>query len=503
MISFITRTITAIFMVVILFTAFAPISLAQGNSGRVDDDVYTVETGDTLYTLAGTFRNDPETWREVVEANPFLREKGRVFDRAGRTIVLIRPGERLIGLGRLGIIAEPVSIDRLVIPESVIPTPTPVVVDNSWPLWAWVLIILLALVLIALAVMIFAIVTGNNAAKRLGIHVTDVDTEDLRIPQGAPNSIAQTLTPRTPLQAFEQTVIRQAVPASVGAQPDGSYVDPITAGPAMVEGGLTDANAGPEILSRVYAEHPDMAATFNRPFRIIRLTSGYITRGTFTTYYQGRQMAQTIVDPARPIRAYRALVVLPDGTEQERYALQGCGNDITYGDRFYTPGPEFTFVEGHEILVPEPMHHVVVVSTEPVSAEEIDLTPLLEEEQGELLPDGVLTTENFFEQMVRLGVFTEQDVQRAQSAQSEPSHIIAVDGDRVTVNGVTFIDATGISLRDGVSVILPMFGETRASQLYVDELGRISGFPPTAQKSQTTNGGGSDTDDDLAMATVS
>lgn len=68
-----------------------------------EEDSVTVRQGDTLYELSDIYLNDPEKWNEVVRKNLFLREPGRVFKRSGKVIVIIKPGEKLNGLARLGV----------------------------------------------------------------------------------------------------------------------------------------------------------------------------------------------------------------------------------------------------------------------------------------------------------------------------------------------------------------------------------------------------------------
>lgn len=76
---------------------------------------YTVKPGDTLSELTYDFQGDggPRKWQEVIKVNPFLKEPGRVFERGGRTIVLIRPGEKLAGLERLGVETKAIPLSEL------------------------------------------------------------------------------------------------------------------------------------------------------------------------------------------------------------------------------------------------------------------------------------------------------------------------------------------------------------------------------------------------------
>lgn len=76
-------------------------SLAQQDLG------YEVQPGDTLYDLSGQRLGDPEVWQNIVDANPFLRDPGRWTNRNGKTVVIIRPHERLQGLEQYGVVATP------------------------------------------------------------------------------------------------------------------------------------------------------------------------------------------------------------------------------------------------------------------------------------------------------------------------------------------------------------------------------------------------------------
>ena len=49
----------------------------------------------------------PGSLRDIYRANSFLLEPARVFSREGRTIVIIRPDEKLAGLDRFGIVPTP------------------------------------------------------------------------------------------------------------------------------------------------------------------------------------------------------------------------------------------------------------------------------------------------------------------------------------------------------------------------------------------------------------
>ncbi len=142
-------------MAVGLLIAASSIAVAAGNSGNtsvgrfhVDTDTYTVQKGDTAYDLAGNKLGDPELWREVVRLNPFLATPNRQFDRAGKHIVILHPGEHLVGLEALGIIPQPIppaAVEKLNV------TAQPMNSTFTFPVWFWWL---LGLLVIAFLVML-------------------------------------------------------------------------------------------------------------------------------------------------------------------------------------------------------------------------------------------------------------------------------------------------------------------------------------------------------------
>ncbi len=63
---------------------------------------YIIKKGDCLWTLSGKFLNDPLKWKQVYKMNPFLLQPGRMFVKNGKIIVIIKPGEQLLGLEKVG-----------------------------------------------------------------------------------------------------------------------------------------------------------------------------------------------------------------------------------------------------------------------------------------------------------------------------------------------------------------------------------------------------------------
>lgn len=121
-------------LVVCLFVMAAIAVIVAGQDGR-----YTVQPGDNLWWLSGVKLGDPTQWRQVVESNPFLNEAGRQFERDGKFIVLIRPGEQLEGLEELGILPSPLPITELN-PTTTTTLPVAASGDRSSSLW-WLLLL--------------------------------------------------------------------------------------------------------------------------------------------------------------------------------------------------------------------------------------------------------------------------------------------------------------------------------------------------------------------------
>lgn len=106
------------------------------------EDTYTVLPGDNLWNLAGGHLYDAKLWEQIYKDNPFLQEPGRRFQKNGIVYVMVRPGEKLVGLEKIGIMATLTPIDRLQLPQ-----PEPKVYHiATTPAWVWWLLAGLAVV---------------------------------------------------------------------------------------------------------------------------------------------------------------------------------------------------------------------------------------------------------------------------------------------------------------------------------------------------------------------
>ncbi len=250
----------------------------------VSGDTYTVQSGDTLWELSGFHKGDPTLWRQLVDLNPFLQEKGRIFeDQQKRTIALIRPGEKLVGLEKLGIVPMLVPLDQLKLSGA---APVPVVVHET-PNWVyWLLGLLGLLVLLTIAYLLF--------------------------------------------QRFVLDV------------------DPVTSRPAVVPGGVTDATAPTAFQEMAARQHQATTGQTvpSQQFTVLETTPGRIWGGLNVRYADGREVPRRL-NGERAYQA-RVRFPDPHlsllGREETLYMLQGCGNDLRYGGiSRYLPGPDFRF----------------------------------------------------------------------------------------------------------------------------------------------------------------
>ncbi len=261
-------------------------------------DSYVVQPGDTLYQLASIHKSDPLKWGEVLGANPFLKEPGRVFEKDGKTIVLIRPGEMLAGLTTLGIDFEVLPADKLKLPETV--TDVPAQAGINWP--------------VVIAVLI-AIVIGCLITLGLNRHVQK--HEDARV----------------------QEELRR---------------DPVTSGPPIVAGGVQPnetVRLSQAMEAAAVSDYVRLNPNVNRiDVRVERrgpVEEGMIS-GTGMVGYADRARPRTI-DPALP--GYRARFRFQDGREDVLMSLQGCMNPVYIGEGM----SGFTFTPRQEVVpAPQP-----------------------------------------------------------------------------------------------------------------------------------------------------
>jgi len=116
-------------------------------------------------------------------------------------------------------------------------------------------------------------------------------------------------------------------------------VDPITAGPAQVPGGVNDASAYSRMREVIQSQFPGVN------FVIKNIQRGLLS-GLADVFYKGLQKPKKI--NLRKVLAY-AGEILVNGKEQTIYFLQGCGNDARVGD--YMSGGNLVFIP--DVLINE------------------------------------------------------------------------------------------------------------------------------------------------------
>lgn len=114
--------------------------------------------------------------------------------------------------------------------------------------------------------------------------------------------------------------------------------DPVTSGPAIREGGVTDDQA------HDYANEV-AARQFNVPnLQVTNVMRGRISGNNVAVFYAGQATPQR--KTFSNVVGYRGIVTV-DGIEQFVYFLQGCGNDVRIGN--YFSGEQIQFIPEVEV----------------------------------------------------------------------------------------------------------------------------------------------------------
>ena len=191
-------------LVCLLATLALLLAVATSAPLAAQEDVYVVQPGDNLWKLAGSHLDDVRLWEQIYKDNPFLRESGRRFQKKGIVYVLIRPGEKLVGLEKIGIMAEIAPISQLELPQ-----PAPVVYHvPTTPRWVWWPLGLALLLLIA-AYLIYRMLTRDPETAGPSVVPGGVNPEDAasQLQQMAARQNQERTGVTIPAQQF--TVLRQ------------------------------------------------------------------------------------------------------------------------------------------------------------------------------------------------------------------------------------------------------------------------------------------------------
>lgn len=261
---------------------------------------YQVQPGDNLWELSGIKLDDPQKWHEVWVKNPHLKGPERIFERNGKTIVLLYPGEELVGLDALSIVPVPLSLSILQPPAPPVITshaPAPAVARESFfeMMWPWVL----------LAALIMTAILWFYTRRR-----------------------------------------GQNLPAS-------------QAGPAVVPGGVSHLDP-PAVEGRfnqiaeryqIVVGSPDRDNyAIARPERVGEIERGFLS-GCGLVEYAGGRVEERVMNRET---AYRANFRMPDASVQTLHFLQECGNDVRFQGVHYTGYMFEPMSGGNRVVVPAP-----------------------------------------------------------------------------------------------------------------------------------------------------
>ncbi len=275
------------------------------------DTGYTVERGDTLYALRGIYRADQPEMRALVILNSFLAERGRTFtDAKGRFIVILKPGEVLDGIERLGVTVDPVTIDEFrLAPARVTQAGTDADARTEPAAFDWMRTALYVLVALAAIAAIMALATWS---RRRRDQATRREEHERELQQ-----------------------------------------DPITSGTPYVPGGIPATEPQrledffeQQAVARYADRNPHVDRNTVRVTRVGPIESGTISGEGLVGYLGGEMRPRRI---ATPLNAYQARYRFPDGTEELLQCLQACMNPVAYGGDVYRG---FTFTPATAVVAP-------------------------------------------------------------------------------------------------------------------------------------------------------
>lgn len=362
----------------------ATLSVAQQNASSQ----YTVQKGDNLWQLAGDKLKDPMLWQRIYKQNPFLQEPGRRFENDGIIYVLIKPGEKLVGLEELGIIPSFAPIEKLTTPAEVVHQ-----VAYEIPSWLWWLLVFLA----AVATYAFLRSHENAKARRRA--------EDARLHQEAQMSY----------DAAEQETLRQAAEEQTRRETERRR-EPEQLGTPVVAGGIQPTETErlqnffqEQAISNYLNRHPELSGnrTSVYPTLVGQIEHGMLSGEGQVCDLNGTWHDSLIDPPGRP--GYQARFRYPDGTEELMQAYQACMNPVRYGQGMRG----FTFVPDPSPAVAEqPQTQPANTPETPAPVEQTDGMVKLElrkptDKQGALVRlTGVDETEDLTCEIEKTGIIT-------------------------------------------------------------------------------------------------
>lgn len=297
------RLLASLTLVLVAIFTIAPV--ANFAQTPADSGIYTVLPGDTGWDLSRQYYDNAAIWQRIVDLNPFLQEAGRLFERDGKIILLLKPGEILVGLERLNVPAPTaVPIEQLVAPVPPVQAEA-VIIDTGFN-WFWLPII--GLVILGLVMLAKVFRRRYDEQTRREEHEHE---------------------------------LRQ---------------DPITSGTPYVPGGIAPTDMprlehffDQQATARYADRNPNLDRAIIRATRVGPIEEGTIVGEGMVGYLGGEMRPRRI---ETPLRAYQARYRFPDGTEEVLQCLMACMNPVTYGGDTYRG---FTFTPTQAVVpVPEP-----------------------------------------------------------------------------------------------------------------------------------------------------
>ncbi|OHA91199.1 MAG: hypothetical protein A2758_01865 [Candidatus Zambryskibacteria bacterium RIFCSPHIGHO2_01_FULL_49_18] len=298
--------VSFVLILVAIFTIAPMITNAQAPTGT-----YTVQPGDTGWELSRQYYDDAAMWKLIVELNPKLKEPGRVFEKDGKIILLLKPGEELFGFNRLKVRFDVETPKAIPINELVKPAPaTPAQAEVKSLGWLkWVLTALLLAIISICGWAAWAIRRARRDYERG--------------------------------QQEQERELRQ---------------DPITSGTPYVPGGIPASEPqrltnffDQQAAARYAARNPHVDRALIRATRVGPIESGTIV-GEGEVGYLGGEFRPRRIE--QPLAAYRARYRFQDGTEEDLITLMACMNPVNFGGDTYRG---FTFTTGAAAVpTPEP-----------------------------------------------------------------------------------------------------------------------------------------------------
>ena len=318
-------------MLIMVVALWAAPIIAQ--TPTTQQTTYTVAKGDNGWNLARQYYNDATTWQRIVDMNPFLQERGRVIQKDGKIILILKPGEQLVGLERLNVTPPTaVSIEEI-LPTT--PAATQLVKAENIGLNLMTLLIVIG---------ILALIAGGVVF--ISQHLSRVRRE---------REVAERERQTAEATAAREHELNQ---------------NPVTSGRPYVPGGIPATEPQrlqdfftQQAVARYAERNPTIDRTTIRVEQVGPIEDGTIAGEGEVGYLGGTWRPRRI---NTPINAYQGRFRYQDGTEELLQCLVGCMNPVRFGGEVMRG---FTFTARRVVVpVPEPVQPALAPAQHPAMA---------------------------------------------------------------------------------------------------------------------------------------